>query len=287
MWQGARHNRENCVVSSSNSDTLVLDSGVFVSSLTPLLPRLRLPWDYAVLAAILSPANGERSAYVLLNTCREDDPQPYVVYRVDRSDGSCHGGRYCGDYPRALQIFAEMVCGIETAYWGSRESKAYDSGYAAGLEAGRRLLYPSDQLTAPDQLRRECWVSRGQISGNLEEQAHLPLDTVEWQFSDGPAGERGYSEDFLSLEDGLRAMSGAVVHWDPDNDRVPDGLRPDFLYEEPERAGDRAYRGVVYAAGPEDTAELLRTTDLLYENENAAVRAANDLAWLMSREEKS
>lgn len=265
MWQGARHNRENCVVSSSNSDTLVLDSGVFVSSLTPLLPRLRLPWDYAVLAAILSPANGERSAYVLLNTCREDDPQPYVVYRVDRSDGSCHGGRYCGDYPRALQIFAEMVCGIETAYWGSREAKAFSKGYASASQ-------PDPRLPAPQQLRRECWVSRGQISGNLEEQADLPPDTVEWQFADGPAGHRGYSEDFLSLEEGLRAMSGAVIHWDPDNDSVPEGYSVTTVYED----ATPGWRGVVWC---EATGEIMDTTALLYTVQFQALQSARDLAW--------
>jgi hypothetical protein len=32
-----------------------------------------------------------------------------------------------------------------------------------------------------------------------------------WQFSDGPPGERGSSVDYVSLEEGLRAHSGAVI----------------------------------------------------------------------------
>lgn len=241
-------------------------------NLADLLPKLQLPWDYAVLAAVLSPANGERSAFVLLNTRREGDPQPYVVYRVDRSDGSCHGGRYCGDYGRGIQIFADEICRVEQAYCGSRDSKAYDRGYAAGLEAGRRLLYPSDQLTAPDQLRRECWVSRGQISGNLEEQADLPPDTVEWQFADGPVGHRGYSEDFLSLEEGLRALSGAVIHWDPDNDSVPEGYSVSTVYED----ATPGWRGVVNDVSAD---EVVDTTALLYTLQSEALQSARDLAW--------
>lgn len=264
----------------SARDTLVLGSGVAVSSLAPLLPRLQLPWDYAVLAAILSPANGERSAFVLLNTCREGDPQPYVVYRVDREDGSCHGGRYCGDYPRALQIFAETVCGIETAYCGSRETKAHDRGYAAAMaerpvneSSGLNVLRAYDRLPAPQQLRRECWVTRGAISGNLEEQSHLPLDTVEWQFGDAPSGSgRGYSEDFLTLEDGLREMSGAVINWDPDNDSVPEGYLVSTVYED-ETPG---WRGVVTCAA---TGEILDTTSLLHTVQSQALQSARDLAW--------
>lgn len=248
-------------------------------NLADLLPKLQLPWDYAVLAAVLSPANGERSAFVLLNTCREGDPQPYVVYRVDRSDGSCHGGRYCGDYGRGIQIFAEMVCGIEQAYCGSRESKAYDRGYAAAKAerpvsqgSGLNVLRAYDRLPAPQQLRRECWISRGQISGNLEEQADLPPDTVEWQFADGPAGHRGYSEDFLSLEEGLRAMSGAVIHWDPDNDSVPEGYSVTTVYED----ATPGWRGVVTDVSAD---EVVDRTALLYTLQSEALQSARDLAW--------
>lgn len=64
-------------------------------------------------------------------------------------------------------------------------------------------------------LEKEVWVVKG--VGCDENGAELP-GSVEWQFSDGPAGNRDYSEDYRSLEEGLRAHSGKVMHWDPQND---------------------------------------------------------------------
>lgn len=268
----------------ARKDEIVHDDGVKGYSLTPLLPSLQLPWDYEVLAAVLSPANSHRSAFVLLCTARPGDPQPYVVYRVDRGDGSCHGGTYCADYGRAVQVFAEIVCGIETAYCGSREVRAEIRGYKVGLAkaeserpvdegSGLSVLRTRESLSAPQQIRRECWVSRAQISGNVPEQDHLPADTVEWQFADGPAGQRGYSEDFLSLEEGLREMSGAVVHWDPDNDALPEGyeVRAEFL-----EIDGGGWRGWVLETESETVVD---TTVRLYPSESQALQSARDLAW--------
>ena len=54
------------------------------------------------------------------------------------------------------------------------------------------------------------YIVRGAISGHLEEQAHLPEGTTEWQMSDGPAGERGYSADYLDLSEALGAYPGHI-----------------------------------------------------------------------------
>lgn len=40
----------------------------------------------------------------------------------------------------------------------------------------------------------------------------------EWQFSDGPPGERGSSADYRSLEEGLRANPGCTFHFVPQED---------------------------------------------------------------------
>ena len=65
-----------------------------------------------------------------------------------------------------------------------------------------------------NQPKGEIWLVRGQTSGNIENQ---PGGLVEWQFSDGPAGERGSSDDFTSLEEGLAAYSGYIVHYRPED----------------------------------------------------------------------
>lgn len=62
---------------------------------------------------------------------------------------------------------------------------------------------------------KEVWIVRGETSGNIDGQ---PAELAEWQFSDGPAGRRGGSNDYLSLEEGLREHTGCVLHWDPSND---------------------------------------------------------------------
>ncbi len=65
-------------------------------------------------------------------------------------------------------------------------------------------------------LGNTVWVGRGEVD-NLEA---WPEGTVlgqdEWQFSDGPVGNRGYSEDYLTLQEGLAAHSGKVIIWEPE-----------------------------------------------------------------------
>ena len=58
---------------------------------------------------------------------------------------------------------------------------------------------------------KEVWIVKGATIENE--------NIVEWQFSDGPAGKRGSSADYLSLEDGLREHSGCIIHWEGDDDQ--------------------------------------------------------------------
>lgn len=61
---------------------------------------------------------------------------------------------------------------------------------------------------------KEVWVVRGLTSGLTDD--GVPAGLVEWQFSDGPAGERGSSDDYTSLEQGLAAHSGYIIHYELD-----------------------------------------------------------------------
>lgn len=61
------------------------------------------------------------------------------------------------------------------------------------------------------------WIVKGAVTCT-EAHPSAKLGDVEWQFSDGPAGERGASADYLTLEEGLRYHSGSVFHWDESND---------------------------------------------------------------------
>jgi hypothetical protein len=67
-----------------------------------------------------------------------------------------------------------------------------------------------------DQLQ-EIWIVKGGVSDPTfwieATGAHVEAGDVEWQFSDGPPGERGSSADFLSLEDGLRHFAPAIFHF--------------------------------------------------------------------------
>ena len=61
---------------------------------------------------------------------------------------------------------------------------------------------------------KEIWIVEGRVT-DADAHPTAKVGDPEWQFSDGPAGQRGYSEDYLSLEEGLRAHAGAIFHFDP------------------------------------------------------------------------
>lgn len=61
---------------------------------------------------------------------------------------------------------------------------------------------------------REVWIVKGKIT---DEHAHPggKLGDIEYQFSDGPPGQRSHSADYLSLEDGLKDHEGYLIHLFP------------------------------------------------------------------------
>lgn len=64
-------------------------------------------------------------------------------------------------------------------------------------------------------MARKIWVVAGaaitqeQVDDGCFPQEALGL--IEWQFSNGPSGERGFSSDYYRLEDGLREHSGCII----------------------------------------------------------------------------
>lgn len=64
---------------------------------------------------------------------------------------------------------------------------------------------------------QEIWIVKGEVTDPDAYDGKAKVGDVEWQFSDGPPGERGSSSDFLTLEEGLAYHSGAVFHWHRDN----------------------------------------------------------------------
>lgn len=71
---------------------------------------------------------------------------------------------------------------------------------------------------------KEVWIVKGHVTNpECWEESGLAaaVGQVEWQFSDGPAGERGGSSDYLDLEKGLKEHSGYIMHWQDDNAEWP------------------------------------------------------------------
>lgn len=65
----------------------------------------------------------------------------------------------------------------------------------------------------------EIWIVRGEVTSNdVYDDSTVKIGDTEWQFSDGPPGERGSSSDYVDLEKGLREHSGCIIHWYEGND---------------------------------------------------------------------
>ncbi len=64
---------------------------------------------------------------------------------------------------------------------------------------------------------KEIWIVKGEVTyaemwSDIAGREVKAGDT-EWQFSDGPPGERSGSADYLNLEDGLRQHAPAIFHF--------------------------------------------------------------------------
>ncbi len=70
-----------------------------------LMAGLDLPFAYKVLCALSHPTEPARF-YVLV---QREGNDPYVVYRMDPRDRSCHGGSYCSTLARAYTVLGERL----------------------------------------------------------------------------------------------------------------------------------------------------------------------------------
>lgn len=65
------------------------------------------------------------------------------------------------------------------------------------------------------------YIVKGEVTSEEAWGGASSLTAAEWQFSDGLAGTRSMSLDFLSLEEGLKKVSethpGCSFVWDPLN----------------------------------------------------------------------
>ena len=84
-----------------------------------------------------------------------------------------------------------------------------------------RFRYPFDECwtsidTAMAKHRlpyTHIWVVKGRVTDDEAHGYKAKLGDIEWQFSDGPPGERSSSADYISLEEGIRAQAPAVFHF--------------------------------------------------------------------------
>ena len=82
------------------------------------------------------------------------------------------------------------------------------------MDMGRKLTALKAQQDAGPKLA-EWWIVKGKVTDPEAHDGLAFLGDTEWQFSDGPIGARGASQDFLNLEEGLAALSPAVFHFVP------------------------------------------------------------------------
>lgn len=72
---------------------------------------------------------------------------------------------------------------------------------------------------------KEYWIGKGKVTCP-DAHAGGKVGDDEWQFSDGPLGQRGSSADFLTLEAGIAYLSPAIFHIDedykPEADTLPE-----------------------------------------------------------------
>lgn len=101
------------------------------------------------------------------------------------------------------------------------------------------------------------WVVKGQVTDPTAypPEADAKLGQVEWQFSNGPAGDRSYSADYVDLTKGLAEHEDcALLHLDTDGLTVHGG-RPDCAHQwvewdgEPEHPDEPVYDVCVSCGG--------------------------------------
>jgi len=106
---------------------------------------------------------------------------------------------------KAFQVSDSMICHHCMLKWDVNDPVQPECDFAAWDETS----------TQGDEAMKEYWIVKGIVT-DTDAHPGARLGDTEWQFSDGPPGERSSSEDFLSLEAGFAATSPAVYHWVPE-----------------------------------------------------------------------
>lgn len=73
---------------------------------------------------------------------------------------------------------------------------------------------------------QHVWIVKGAVTDPDAHDGAAKIGDTEWQFSDGPPGERSSSADYLCLEAGLRDHAPAMFHFvgdEPDEAQGPEG----------------------------------------------------------------
>lgn len=116
--------------------------------------------------------------------------------------------------------------------------------------------------------KREIWIVEGIVTDPDAHDGVARISDTEWQFSDGPAGERGSSADYLSLEAGMRDHPNCIFHFDPEPEQssyeftAPNGQVWEIIYHR--FAG---WRGIKNNAATDDDVTVYCETagDVIHE----------------------
>ena len=96
------------------------------------------------------------------------------------------------------------------------------------LDVGSNTRTPLPETNFALAQGKEVWIVKGQVTDVDAHYGMAELGDVEWQFSDGPPGQRGSSNDYVDLTKGLREHDGYVIHFVDDRtleDRLADFKR--------------------------------------------------------------
>jgi hypothetical protein len=112
----------------------------------------------------------------------------------------------------------EFVTNSLTSFVRDPADSDYQRGFlAAMIEVAEQMIIDDQAPMLADlkkQLRRETiYIIKGETTGSFYGEP-IPDGTIEWQFSDGPAGGRGSSADYLDLFEGLVEHDGAIFNTD-------------------------------------------------------------------------
>ena len=98
-------------------------------------------------------------------------------------------------------------------------------------------------------MTKEVWI----VVGKVTDPNSVHFGEVEYQFSDGPPGQRGGSADYISLQKGLKDHSGCVIHWGGE-------MKKYFVIVDAREVRSNTGRVSVMATSPEEAVKTARAS---------------------------